>query len=113
MITQKKLLEKVVKDYPGITPRSCMESFKSVVSHILRLELCLESEILENHGFISFVKTYCHKVSTLSRKKGGFKNLLKDCNRYLVFFLTKITIALVLKLPTYSKEMSNEQKKNI
>ena len=113
MITKKKLLEKVVQDFPGITPRSCMESFKSVVSHILRLELGLESEILENPEFISFVKTYCHRVSTLSKKKGGLKHLLKDCNKHLVLFSTKITIALVLKLPTYSKEMSNEQKNNI
>ena len=113
MITKKKLLEKVVQDYPGITPRSCMESFKSVVSHILRLELGLDSEILENPKFNSFVNTYCHRVSTLSKKKGGLKHLLKDCNKYLVFFSTKITIALVLKLSPYSKEMSNEQKNNI
>ena len=113
MITKKKLLEKVVQDYPGITPRSCMESFKSVVSHILRLELGLESEILENPEFNSFVKTYCHRVSTLSKKKGGLKHLLKDCNKYLAFFSTKITTALVLKLSPYSKEMPNEQKNNI
>ena len=113
MITKKKLLEKVVQDYPGITPRSCMESFKSVVSHILRLELGLESEILENQEFNSFVTTYCHRVSTLSKKKGGLKHLLKDCNKYLVFFSTKITIALVLKLTPFSKEMSNEQKNNM
>jgi hypothetical protein len=111
MITKKKLLEKVVQDYPGITPRSCMESFKSVVSHILRLELGLESEILENSEFNSFVNTYCHRVSTLSKKKGGLKHLLKHCNKYLVFFSTKVTIALVLRLsPYHSKKMTNEQK---
>merc|ERR1712150_199126 len=42
---------------------------------------------------------------------GGLKHLLKDCNKYLVFFSTKITIALVLKLPSnHFKKLTNEQK---
>ena len=93
MITKKKLLEMVVLDYPSITPRSNMEAFKSVISSTLRSNLGLQPDILENSEFKSFVHTYCYRISTLSKAKGGLKHLLK-CD--LDFFSTEITVALVL-----------------
>ena len=96
MITKKKLLEMVVLDYPSITPRTNMEAFKSVVSLTIRSELDLQPDILENSEFKSFVHTYCYRVSTLSKTKGGLKQLLKYPNAHLEFFSTEITVALVL-----------------
>ena len=93
MITKKKLLEMVVLDYPSITPRSNMEAFKSVVSSTIRSQLGLQPDILENSEFKSFVHTYCYRISTLSKAKGGLKHLLK-CD--LDFFSTEITVELVL-----------------
>ena len=98
MITKKKILQNIVLDFPGITPRSNMEAFKSVVSLYLRTELGLQSDMLENSYFVRFVQTYCSRVSTLSKKKGGLKSLLNS-NNHLEFFSTEITIELVLNQP--------------
>ena len=99
MITKKKLLEMVVLDYPNITPRSNMEAFKSVVSLTIRSELDLQPDIRENPDFKSFVHTYCYRVSTLSKAKGGLKQLLRYPNANLEFFSTEITVQLIFGQP--------------
>ena len=99
MITKKKLLEMVVLDYPSITPRTNMEAFKSVVSSTIRSELDLQPDILENQEFKSFVHTYCYRVSTLSKAKGGLKHLLRDPKAHLEFFSTEITLQLIFGQP--------------
>ena len=51
---------------------------------------------LENITFSENVHTYCYRVSTLSKAKGGLKQLLRYPNANLEFFSTEITVALVL-----------------
>ena len=99
MITKKKLLQNVMENFPGITPRANMDAFKSVVSFNIRAELGLQPDILENTAFNNFVQTYCNKVSRLSKEKGGLKHLMKVSNNFLEFFSTEITIELVLNQP--------------
>ena len=99
MITKKKLLENIMENFPGITPRANMEAFKSVVSFDIRAELGLQPDILENTAFNNFVQTYCNKVSRLSKEKGGLKHLMKVSDNFREFFSTEITIQLVLNQP--------------
>ena len=99
MITKKKLLENVMENFPGITPRANMEAFKSVISFNIRAELGLQPDILENTAFNNFVQTYCNKVSRLSKEKGGLKHLMKVSDNFREFFSTEITIQLVLNQP--------------
>ena len=118
MITKKKLLEMVVLDYPNITPRTNMEAFKSVVSLTIRSELDLQPDIRENPEFKSFVHTYCYRVSTLSKAKGGLKQLLRYPNANLEFFSTEITVALVLNQhvpppPRFKDQSTQTLKKDI